>query len=294
MTIDNFDSDHEDPNQLDPNDSLTRDALRSYAQYLDAEPITPVPDSVWENIQTTLALEAANPVTAQVADLNEHRQRRLGTKWVGGLVAASVTLLAVGIGANLLNSTPDPDVFVAGAPQSETDSQADAIALAEAAPQVVQASFVSPAVTVTSSGNDYSPSNLKSAVTQALQKVGVSSPIDYFKVPVQGISMRSDSAMMKDEKTLRDCITAITKSETSQALLVDEATFMGKAAGIIIIPFAMFDGMDSMPANTDRMSMGESILARNSDLGILDIWVVEPNCGTVPFTVYSHVTHSLN
>jgi len=294
MTIDNFDSDQEDPNQLNPNDSLTRDALRSYAQFLDAEPITPVPDSVWENIQTTLALEAANPVTAQVADLNEHRQRRLGTKWVGGLVAASVTLLAVGIGANLLNSNTDPEIFVAGAPQAETDPQADPIALAEGAPQVVQASFVSPAVTVTSSGNDYSPSNLKSAVTQALQKVGVSSPLDYFKVPVQGMSMRSDSAMMKDEKTLRDCITAITKSETSQALLVDEATYMGKAAGIIIIPFAMFDGMDSMLANTDRMSMGESILARNSDLGILDIWVVEPNCGTVPFTVYSHVTHSLN
>jgi hypothetical protein len=149
-------------------------------------------------------------------------------------------------------------------------------------------------VTVTASGNDYSPGNLKSAVTLALQKVGVSTPLDYFKVPIQGMSSRSNSGMMKDEKTLRDCITAITNSETSQALLVDQATFMGKEAGIIIIPFAMIDGMDSMPANTDRMSMGKSILARNSDLGILDIWVVDPNCGTISFTVYSHVTHSLN
>jgi hypothetical protein len=285
MTIDDFDSGDENLN-----DSHIRDALSSYAQYLDAEPITPVPDSVWENIHTTLALEAAEPAMAPVTDLGEHRQRRLGTKWVGGLVAASVTLLAVGIGANLMGSgsNSESDIVMAGAPQS------DAVTVAEADPKVMQASFVPPVVTVTSSGNDYSPSNLKSAVTQALQKVGVSSPIDYFKVPMQGMAMRSNAGMMKDEKTLRDCITAITKSETSQALLIDQATYMGMEAGIIIIPFAMFDGMDSMPANTDRMTMGESILARNSDLGILDIWVVEPNCGTVPFAVYSHVTHSLN
>jgi len=34
--------------------------------------------------------------------------------------------------------------------------------------------------------------------------------------------------------------------------------------------------------------------ANSPDLGVLDIWVVGPNCGTIPFDIYSHVTQSLN
>lgn len=298
----------QDPSQvtpLDQDEPLVRDALYSYSAYLNAEPITPIPEGVWENIQTALSLEAAGHVTT-VTDLADHRERRiarrsLGTKWVGGLVAASVTLLAVGIGANLLASDTSDNV-VANAPLTANQSAGDPAAdtgAAEAAPsgpQVIQAGFVPPAVTVMSSGTDYTPTNLRSVITKTLNTVGVTSPRDYFRIPLQKMANRATAGMLQSESTLRDCITAITQSETSQALIVDQATYMGKDAGIVVIPFAMVSGMDSvpMPANAERISMGEAILARNSDLGVLDIWVVGPECGTVAFDVYSHVTHSLN
>lgn len=288
-----------------------RDALRSFSHSLDAEPITPMPEDVWEQIQTALALEAS----ASVVDLSDIRasgtqrsqrskfqrqgfqRQSIGTKWVGGLVAASVTLLAVGIAVNVL--TPEESgQIVADAQVAEANLPA-AEPLAST-PQVMQAGFVPPAVTVMSSGTDYTPTNLKSTVTKVLEKVGVRAPSDYFRVPLQKLAMPKSDGMTQSDATLRDCITAITQSETSQALVVDRATFMGKEAGVIVIPFAMFDGMDSVPTNPDspdngeRLSWGEKILARGSDLGVLDIWVVGPDCGTVAFDVYSHVTHSLN
>lgn len=281
------------PEELNPEDAqLVRDALTSYSRYLDAEPIIPMPEGVWEQIHTSLSLESANGVT----DLAEHRQRRLGTKWVGGLVAASVTLLAVGIGANILSTdesaVTDSGSVVADAPivlGESTDSPA-----AEAATQVVQAGFVPPAVTITASGDDYSPQNLTQTVTRALNKVGVKSPLDYFRVPVQKMSMSAPSGMLKSETALRDCITELTKSDTSQALLVDQGTFMGKEAGIVVIPFAMVKGMDSVPESAARFAVGQAILDSDRYLSFLDIWVVGPGCGTVPFDVYSHITYSLN
>ncbi len=98
--------------------------LRKFGQYLDSEPLTPMPDNVWEQIATTLSLEAADRVVPEspaalgsdpsVTDLDQYRKRRIGSKWVGGLVAASVTLFAVGIGVNVLNSDSTDSRFCGG------------------------------------------------------------------------------------------------------------------------------------------------------------------------------------
>ena len=296
-----------------------RDALNSFGQALDAEPITPMPDDVWEQIQTALALEARSSVVdlsamrsstatqshSQRVHQRQFQRQGIGTKWIGGLVAASVSLLAVGIAVNVLSPdesgqiVAESNMVPAEAPLLGS-SAAGSSDSGSSTPQVMQAGFVPPAVTVMSSGTDYTPNNLTTTVTKVLEKVGVRAPSDYFRVPIQKMMMGKSGDMTQSEKTLRDCITAITQSETSQALIVDRATYMGKDAGVIVIPFAMFDGMDSVPSDPDtpdngeRVSWGEKILARSSDLGVLDIWVVGPDCGTVAFDVYSHVTHSLN
>lgn len=291
MAINDKDSEYSGPESLygvnSPHDESVHNALVTYAQFLDAEPITPMPEGVWEHIQTALSLESAE----SVIDLTEPRQRSLGTKWVGGLVAASVTLLAVGIGANILTSTGSgvPGSTVAGS--SNTDPSP---IVAGADPELVQAGFVPPAVTVTASGEDYSPQNLTATVTRALNRVGVTTPLDYFRVPVKKMATTTPSGMMQNESTLRNCITELTKSETSQALLVDRGTYLGKEAGIVIIPFAMVKGMDSVPNTAERFAIGQAILGKDSYLSFLDIWVVGPGCGTVAFDVYSHITYSLN
>ena len=283
---------------------LTRD-LAAYGQYLDAEPVEVMPTSVWEHIATTLSLESADRVVPDspaalgsdpaVLELDSYRKHRIGGKWVGGLVAASVTLLAVGIGVNVLSSdTVDQNSVVAGAEAESDQSQG---ALAAASPQVIQAGFVPPAVQVMESGNDYNSTNLRDNVTLLLSKIGIKKPMDIFMAPMKdmnSLKMTKATGMTGSLESLRKCLNEITKSESSQAIFVDRATFQGMDAGVIVIPMAMFRGMDALTTNGDRLKFATELESSGVDLGALDVWVVGPNCGTVAFDVYSHVSHSLN
>ena len=283
---------------------LTRD-LAAYGQYLDAEPVEVMPTSVWEHIATTLSLESADRVVPDspaalgsdpaVLELDSYRKHRIGGKWVGGLVAASVTLLAVGIGVNVLSSdTVDQNSVVAGAEAESAQSQG---ALAAASPQVIQAGFVPPAVQVMESGSDYNSTNLRDNVTLLLSKIGIKKPMDIFMAPMKdmnSLKMTKATGMTGSLESLRKCLNEITKSESSQAIFVDRATFQGMDAGVIVIPMAMFRGMDALTTNGDRLKFATELESSGVDLGALDVWVVGPNCGTVAFDVYSHVSHSLN
>ena len=284
--------------------ALTSD-LAAYGQYLDAEPVEVMPTSVWEHIATTLSLESADRVVPDspaalgsdpaVLELDSYRKHRIGGKWVGGLVAASVTLLAVGIGVNVLSSdTVDQNSVVAGAEAESAQSQG---ALAAASPQVIQAGFVPPAVQVMESGNDYNSTNLRDNVTLLLSKIGIKKPMDIFMAPMKdmnSLKMTKATGMTGSLESLRKCLNEITKSESSQAIFVDRATFQGMDAGVIVIPMAMFRGMDTLTTSGDRMKFATELESSGVDLGALDVWVVGPNCGTVAFDVYSHVSHSLN
>ncbi len=296
----------------DPTDQPEiRAALRSFGHSLNAEPISPMPEDLWEQLQTSISLEAADRIGSadsgtsnpEVVDISMARSQRnsrvMGGRWVGGLVAASVTLFAVGIGVTVFNNSDsnnsgsNGDVLVADAPQAESLSSSPS----SNSPRIVQAGFVPPAVNVMESGTDYRPDNLGTTVMESLKSVGVASTLDMFKVPFTKMSPKKADGMTESEIALRNCITAITNSDTSQALLVDRATFMGKDAGIVIIPVVMVEGMNSLLTPDERLEYGSSMLqtqANSPDLGVLDIWVVGPNCGTIPFDIYSHVTQSLN
>ena len=95
-------------------------------------------------------------------------------------------------------------------------------------------------------------------------------------------------------ENLRSCVTEITQSESSQAIFVDRATFEGMDAGVIVIPMAMFEGMDTLATSDDRMKFAATLESSGTDLGALDVWVVGPGCGSVALDVYSHVSHSFN
>jgi hypothetical protein len=273
---------------------LTAD-LRAFGQYLDAEPVEIIPTHVWEKIATTLSLESADRVVPDspaalgsdpaVLELERYRKRRIGGKWVGGLVAASVTLFAVGIGVNVLNSeTTDQNLIVAGV-------QSDG------APQIIQAGFVPPAVEVMESGSDYNSANLKENVTRLLSKIGITKPLDMFMTPINDMGskkMTKATGMTGSLESLRNCLNEITQSKSSQAIFVDRATFQGMDAGVIVIPMAMFQGMDTLMTSDDRLKFAVDLASSGADLGALDVWVVGPGCGTLALDVYSHVSHSLN
>lgn len=287
---------------------LTRD-LAAYGQYLDSEPVEVMPTSVWEHIATTLSLESADRVVPDspaalgsdpaVRELERYRKHRIGGKWVGGLVAASVTLFAVGIGVNVLNSdSADQNSVVAGASTKGDQSQGaqSQQELTSASPQVIQAGFVPPAVEVIESGSDYNSSNLRDNVTRLLSKLGIKKPMDIFMTPVSDMTskkMTKATGMTGSLESLRNCLNEITKSESSQAIFVDRATFQGMDAGVIVIPMVMFKGMDTLTTSDDRMKFAYDLESSGADLGALDVWVVGPDCGTLALDVYSHVSHSL-
>jgi hypothetical protein len=277
---------------------LTSD-LAAYGRYLDAAPMEIMPVNVWEQIATTLSLESADRIVPDspaalgsdpaFRELENYRKRRIGGKWVGGLVAASVTLFAVGIGVNVLNSdTTDPNSVVAG---EETTS------LSVAPPQIIQAGFVPPTVEIMESGNDYNSANLKENVTRLLGQIGITKPLDMFMTPIHVMGskkMIKANGMTGSLKSLRNCLNEITQSESSQAIFVDRATFQGMDAGVIVIPMVMFKGMDTLTTSDDRLKFATNLESSGVDLGALDVWVVGPNCGTLALDVYSHVSHSLN
>jgi len=277
---------------------LTSD-LAACGRYLDAAPMEIMPVNVWEQIATTLSLESADRIVPDspaalgsdpaFRELENYRKRRIGGKWVGGLVAASVTLFAVGIGVNVLNSdTTDPNSVVAG---EETTS------LSVAPPQIIQAGFVPPTVEIMESGNDYNSANLKENVTRLLGQIGITKPLDMFMTPIHVMGskkMIKANGMTGSLESLRNCLNEITQSESSQAIFVDRATFQGMDAGVIVIPMVMFKGMDTLTTSDDRLKFATNLESSGVDLGALDVWVVGPNCGTLALDVYSHVSHSLN
>ena len=94
--------------------------------------------------------------------------------------------------------------------------------------------------------------------------------------------------------SLRKCVTEITNSESSQALFVDRATYQGRDAGVIVIPMAMFTGMDAATTSGERAQLRSRLLSLwGRTLSALDVWVVGPDCGNLALDVYSHVSHSL-
>jgi len=289
--------------------------LRAFGQFLDSEPVESMPTSVWEHLATTLSLESADRVVPDspaalgsdpaVVELESYRKRRIGGIWVGGLVAASVTLFAVGIGVNTLSSdTDDRNVVVAGAQpelaelvQVPTPDVADSGALTATSPQIIQAGFVQPAVEVMESGHDYNSANLKDTITRLLSTIGINKPMDMFMAPVhtmEAAKMTKSTGMTASLETLRNCLNEITKSESSQAIIVDRATFQGMDAGVVVIPMVMFKGMDTLTTSDDRLKFAVNLELSGADLGALDVWVVGPDCGTLALDVYSHVSHSLN
>ena len=281
--------------------------LKAFGEYLNAQPVEAMPSHVWEQIATTLSLESTDRVVPDspaalssdpaVLELDSYRKRRIGGKWAGGLVAASVTLFAVGIGVNVVNlDSSDQNSVVADAPIPE-DQVADSGSLSAASPQIIQAGFVPPAIEIMESGNDYDSLNLREIIDRILRKIGVEKPMDMFLAPVQNMEAKKmliRSGMTGSVDSLRKCVTEITNSDSSQALFVDRATYQGMDAGVIVIPMAMFTGMDAATTSDERAQLGVALESLGTDLSALDVWVVGPDCGNLALDVYSHVSHSLN
>jgi len=229
-----------------------------------------VPADVWDRVLDGVQAERER---AAAEEAGKGRRILPGGRWTTPLVAASAVALALVVGTTVLDRSGSQDpAVVADAPVSAEGSN-DAAALATSpSPQIVQAGFVPPAKKVMALTDDLSADSIADTVDEILTGVGVEEPTDVLAMPEETWQPTGDG-MTADPQVLRDCITKVTRVETSQALLVLRASVNGLDAGVIVVPEFMVDmnkmqGMDS----EDMRRMGRQ-------MAITNIYVVEPTCG---------------
>jgi hypothetical protein len=253
--------------------------------FLDPNRITPepMPDEVWEQLSTVLSLEQASRsgggASSEILSFPTAGRRRLNL--TSGLIAASVAFLAVGLAVVALRPTATSDV-VAGSTANSDAGSVVAESGAKSAPQILQAGFVPPARAVTQSDMAYTPENVVGQIDSMIDGFGMSSPLDMLTMdsPKTMKKAKRTSGFMASDEKLRNCITMLTKSDQSQALIVDRAQYMGSDAGVIVIPAFMAIDISSPPPSNMPIT--------------LDIWVVGPNCGERDGAVLRRFTHTLD
>ena len=266
---------------------LVRDALANWGTSLDREPLDQVPPDVWDRIMAAIETErdAHDQVGFEAVGSTPGSSRRLralpGSKWTTPLIAASVAVLAVAIGASVLgpfgndgSGTDGPVVVASDAVDSESFASDEVAVASDAAPapRVVQAGFIPPAKKVMDLRQELKSTDIATTVDAILQDAGIDEPADVLEMPEEQWQPSSDG-MTSDPMVLRDCVTKVTKVATSQALLALRAKVNGIDAGLLVVPEFMVDmtQMDGMDAEKMRR-MGRQ-------MGVTTIYVVEPTCG---------------
>jgi hypothetical protein len=210
----------------------------------------PMPDWAWARITAALATESG--ATAPP------RRSRL-TRWAGGLVAASVAVVAVGLAVTSFQGSGGSDAVVAGAAP-----EADARAFAEAAPGPLSfAGMVPPVLRLVDSDTEYTRSGLEGQVEQVMDSVGLApqdmTSADLVQAPTEVVMPTAPGpAFWTSAERLRDCVTKLTEVQESTALMVDVATYEGQAASVVVAP--------EYPAGPEPV-MSE-----------LEVWVIDPEC----------------
>lgn len=252
-----------------------------------------------------------------VADLSAERKRRRqprAIRWTAPLVAVSAVVLGIAVVTNI--NQAQPPVVVAGEAPERIDAPApepgaaaapapadapapEPAAVAESAPQVVQAGFIPPARKVMATAENFTSDQLTDQVADVLTTLGIDEVADIEAMPVEEIAsaeiagtdapetestepMASDEMpmMVSQPEVLRECITDITESSASQALVVLLGRFNGEEAGVVVIPTPMMT--DATVAHFDSVSDPT-----------MHIYVVGPGCGASPARVMVHVLYSL-
>ena len=325
MADDQLDDDPRDAERFDSVRFDDVEAALAEAPHLrpTAEVSEPMPEWVWERLSAALGTEAAAravathdnvvPIGTPAPPIVANEPRKF--RWVGGLVAASVAVLAITIGVRVTGGTSSSgDIVAADAPKvvstlstslTATPGAAappQAFAAAEAGPTAeavaggvlpsgptpgvspdlrsnVGPTAEQPAKMVMESNIQYTQAGLTGQVRTLLDRIGVHSARDAELMPEQPVTWPVEDGFTSSWKSLADCLTWLVKSPSTQALVVDRATFEGSDAGVIVIPADQVDASVSPPPTATI----------ESSLGTMDVWVVNPSCRHQVDSILEHL-----
>jgi len=246
-------------------------------------PSSTIPPDVWARISSSLEAESATrqPRLATVTPLRPRR------RWLPGVAAAAVAVIAVGVGATVMRpaavtvadapaAAPVPatnspaDARKSAAPADAAAMSADVSADVSATPMVGGAapttrSMIMPTRMLMSSGTQYTSTQLDTQIDGLLNQVGATTPELMSAIPTPAaVTTVGTTGFTADLNALRDCITGIMHSHSASALIVDRATFDGGDAGIVIVPQAQQ----------------------------IDVWIVGPECSSSAPRVLRHLLHA--
>lgn len=255
--------------ELDPVlDPDVETSLRAALTRMRVDPADPVmPPAVWDRLEHAIAHESGRRMGTVV----ELVPRRRALRWVGPLVAVSAVVLGVMVVTNL--PTESADVIASGTGVVDSPDQAP-VAKAASPGALAQAGFVPPTMTIVDSAQNFTPESLRAGVSSVLEQLGIRSVADLDDMTPPPTEPPADQA------ALRACVTDLTASPTSQALIVIRATYQGDEVGVVVIPAVMMGNVTTLD------------LSQISD-PTLHIFVVGPQCGAQPAQVITHVLHAV-
>jgi hypothetical protein len=189
--------------------------------------------------------------TATVTVLPSAEERR-GPSYAGLtklLAVAAAVVVVVGVGAIIKNN-------------GGLSTGASTSAGASSAPEDAAAGGGSSGKTVNATGLDYSATALAGQVRDLVAGTPqVATPVsggDSSSGPTpQGSGTRSSAYTLADRGVLAACVTSLTGGTSVEPVVVDEGSYGGKPAQIVVLP-------------------------TEGDPASLDVWVVAPGCGTGP------------
>ena len=259
MADENYPRDVDD--QVDPADLAAVEQALAGLDFLRPDapaPTEPMPDWAWDRLSTALAAE-----TARAADPRSSGRSRLA-RWGGGLVAASVAVVAVGVGVTAFQgSGSGGGAVVAG--DAAVPAASVAALVAEAGPERLAFAGISPAQMLVDSDTAYTADGLRTQVRSVLTSFGVGDEQQAKQMMTADAPVEIEAAgvpatgFLSSEESLRDCITKLTQDADATALMVDRSTYEGQDAGVVVAP-------------------EDEALASAPDMSELLVWVVDEDC----------------
>ena len=201
-----------------------------------------MPGDVWQRLAAAIAAEPQLVVSGPLATVTAMSPRRR-TRWVSGLVAASVAFLALGVVVQAVR-TPSPEVVVAdAATKGMTSDQADAtqavatqLDSGEPNTKAGVSGQTMPARHVVASGITYSRSTMQDQIGDLFDRIGVADAraMDSIVQETPANLVEGNTGFTASVEAIRACIVSLIPPGDLGTVVIDRAKFEQQEVGLIL------------------------------------------------------------
>ena len=201
-----------------------------------------MPGDVWQRLAAAIAAEPQLVVSGPLATVTAMSPRRR-TRWVSGLVAASVAFFALGVVVQAVR-TPGPEVVVADAATKGMTSdqagatQAEATQLDSGEPNTKAgvSGQTMPARHVVASGITYSRSTMQDQIGDLFERIGVADAraMDSIVQETPANLVEGNTGFTASVEAIRACIVSLIPPGDLGTVVIDRAKFEQQEVGLIL------------------------------------------------------------